>query len=109
MVIVWQLVEGFTDFQDFLKHLFSVLPDHVCPLLATTAWLPMTYLSFLLHKRKNRKLSTNKMSFTLVFPRPGRDIEIAQYVSDELLKGKKLAIHTYHAYFLLVTSFGLLK
>lgn len=86
-----------------------MLPDHVSPLLATTVWLPMTYLSLLLHKRKNGKLSKNKMSFTLVSPTHGRDIEIAQYMSDELLKGKKLAIHTYHEYFLLVTSFGLFK
>lgn len=46
------------------------------------------------YKGRDGKLSKNKMSFTLVSPRPGRDIEIAQYMSDELLKGKKLAIHT---------------
>ena len=56
MVIVWQLVEGFTDFRDFLKHLFSVLLDCVFPLLATTVWLPMTYLSFLSHKAKQKAL-----------------------------------------------------
>lgn len=108
MVIVWQLVEGFTDFQDFLKHLFSVLLDCVSPLLATTLWLPMTYLSFLSHKAKQKALQ-NKMEFTLVFRRPGRDIEIAQYMSDKLLKGKKWAIHTYHEYLLFVASFRLFK
>ena len=56
MLIVWQLVEVFTDFRDFLKHLFSVLLDCVSPLLATTVWLPMTYLSFLSHKAKQKAL-----------------------------------------------------